>query len=115
MTRVVRRKISSTGQVRLPTSFDIASEYLILEPGVYTHPNLMRMYPPGISMPFYGSMGGEILRAQVSPQNQVTIPSPFRTDDFTPGKTICVFDENSVIVLTPYGGDDIDINNVEIE
>ncbi|WP_135666817.1 hypothetical protein [Halorhabdus rudnickae] len=101
MAEYVLRKISESGQIRLPKSFDIASAYFVLEPGEYTPPGMIKLYPVDQPPVHNGPMTGEQIRAPVTAQNHLTIPAQFRKPGFSENDTIYVFNEGSTIVLTP--------------
>lgn len=100
-TETVERKVSSTGQIRLHAGLD-TSEFLAFEPGVYTLPSTLRLYPVSDPPTFHGELSGEISRVNVSTQNQITIPSEFReAAGLHPGTWVRIDQEDNYLALTP--------------
>lgn len=114
MTEPAERKISETGQLRLPRSFQLEEKYLALEPGVYSPPDNLELYPVDSPPAFYGYLAGEIMKVPVTERGQITIPIRFREGGFEETNVVLIFQEDGKLILTPSEFDNADGEDVDV-
>lgn len=72
------RKISTNGQIILPTPYRISDEWYVPEPGVIYSEDKVRFYSTSKPPVWEGPFPGEQLKVSLTNQGQITIPVRFR-------------------------------------